>query len=75
MGEADLSGEIGTAVITPEAEPNSPAPAQVSAKQEADFYTDAKRQYDLENNRQNLGTLGGFFGANSSAPTNIAGAL
>jgi len=67
-----LADAIGDAVIDPSAEAAGTA-SQVSATQEQKFFTDAGRQYALAHNGQNLGLLGKFFGANSTAPTNIAG--
>jgi hypothetical protein len=60
-------------VIDPAAEPGSANPSNVSAQQEIEFFSSAGLQYQLLHNQQNLGFLGKFFGANSSAPTNIAG--
>lgn len=64
---------IAALVIDPGAEPGSAGPANISAQQESDFYTRSGAQFHLLHNQQNLGFLGKFFGANSSAPTNIAG--
>ena len=66
---------IGGAVIDPSAEEISKAPAMVSAKQEVAFFDAAKAEHERQTNRQNLGQLGAFFGANSSTPTHIAGAI
>jgi len=75
MGAEDATkAGIGKAVINPEAEPIPPnAPTNITAQDEAGFYSRSKREYELEQNRQNLGTLGAFFGANPSTPTHIAG--
>jgi hypothetical protein len=59
--------------IDPLAEPTASGNSSISPLQEADFYKDTGLQYRLAHNGQNLGYLGKFFGANSSAPTNIAG--
>ncbi len=45
----------------------------VAARQEAESYRVEALKHDLEQNLQNLGWLGKFFGANAVAPTNIAG--
>lgn len=72
--EANNSGNgIGNAVIFPEAEANSNSPPNISAQQEEAFFKNAGQEYALRHNQQNLGALGKFFGANSTAPTNIAG--
>lgn len=60
-------------VIDPASEPATAGLPDVSPQQESDFYASAGQQYRLLHNQQNLGFLGRFFGANSSAPTNIAG--
>lgn len=64
---------VGTLVIDPAAEPGAASTSNYSAQREAEFYSDAGRQYQLLHNQQNLGYLGKLFGSNSSAPTNIAG--
>lgn len=60
-------------MIDPTAEAGTGSTTNISAQQEMAFYTEGGRQYQLQHNQQNLGYLGKFFGANSSAPTNIAG--
>lgn len=74
-GSANNENGIGALVISPDAEPISNAASNVSGKQEQDFFTEGGRQYNLQHNQQNLGVLGKFFGANSAAPTNIAGVV
>lgn len=68
-----VGGDIGEVAINPEAEPRSTGQANLSAQAEENFYTESGVQYRLQHNQQNLGWLGKFFGANSTAPTNIAG--
>lgn len=73
-----MNGEIKNAgidqvVIDPGAEEVNALPSNAIAQQEESFYSASGRQYALMHNQQNLGFLGKFFGANSSAPTNIAG--
>jgi hypothetical protein len=70
--QADAAG-IGSAPIDPQAESVSRLPATVSPQQERDFYKDSGSEFKLQQNWQELGFLGKFFGASSSAPTNIAG--
>jgi hypothetical protein len=43
------------------------------ASNEEHLYSLGKQEIELQKNAQNLGWLGRFFGANSHAPTNIAG--
>jgi hypothetical protein len=64
---------IGTVAIDPTAEHSQGGAAVVSGKQEEQFFKEGGEQFRLAHNQQNLGYLGQFFGANSSAPTNIAG--
>jgi hypothetical protein len=64
---------IGNVAIDPSAEPLNQGPATELARQEQQFYRQSGEQYKLMQNQQDLGYLGKFFGANSSAPTNIAG--
>lgn len=64
---------IGNAAINPGAEPLNQGPSTELARQEQQFYRQSGEQYKLMQNQQDLGYLGKFFGANSSAPTNIAG--
>ena len=60
--------------IDPEAElPTTNSASAVSGQQEVDFYSWTGEQAKLAAHRQNLGYLGKFFGANASAPSNIAG--
>jgi hypothetical protein len=66
-------GPIGSASIDPSAEPQRSKAAAVSGQQEAEFFNKGKTEFELENNRQNLGSVGSFFGTNSAAPINIAG--
>jgi hypothetical protein len=66
---------IASATIDASAEPMQPSPANVTAQEEAEFYRRSSATFQLEHNRQNLGVLGRFFGANSAASTNIAGAV
>lgn len=65
--------DIGSISVDPNAELVAPSPSRVTGQQEVDFYRQSGTQYDLLHNQQNLGFLGKFFGANSAAPTNIAG--
>lgn len=64
---------LDTLRIDPEAESRSSVVSPVSAKQENAFFERGAAEYQLAQNRLNLGWLGKFFGANSEAPTNIAG--
>lgn len=64
---------IGTVAIDPTAELSQGGSAVVSGKQEEQFFKEGGEQFRLAHNQQNLGYLGQFFGANSSAPMNIAG--
>lgn len=66
-------GDIGEIVIDPDAEPIANGNANQAAQQEEEFYAMSGVQFRLQHNQQNLGWLGKFFGANSTAPTNIAG--
>jgi hypothetical protein len=72
-GSAALGFEIEEAIIFPEAEAGTKLPSTISRQQEQKFFDNAGREYALKHNQQNLGQLGKFFGANSTAPTNIAG--
>lgn len=69
----EQQGALDTLRIDPDAESSSSVVSQVSAKQENAFFALGAAEYQLEQNRLNLGWLGKFFGANSEAPTNIAG--
>lgn len=66
---------IGTATISPRAEPRSDAQAAVSGLQEDQFFSKARQEYLLEQNKQNMGWLGKFFGCGASAASNIAGLI
>lgn len=70
---APTNGGIGSVRIDPAAEEISRQPAAVSAQQEVDYFEQGRARFLLEQNQQNLGVLGKFFGASSAAPTNIAG--
>lgn len=59
--------------IDPGAERQASGSPAVSGKQEEQFFKKGGEQFHLAHNQQNLGYLGKFFGANSAAPTNIAG--
>lgn len=79
---ADAPGaapSIASATIDASAEPmpssSANLTANVTAQEEAEFYRRSSATFQLEHNRQNLGVLGRFFGANSAASTNIAGAV
>jgi hypothetical protein len=65
--------ELTSLVIDPTAESTLGANKNSLAQKEVGFYEQTGEQYRLLHNQQNLGWLGKFFGANSSAPTNIAG--
>ncbi|HLA33030.1 MAG TPA: hypothetical protein VJ047_18570 [Pseudomonas sp.] len=67
------SGGIGSLTIDPKAETASTPSANATGRQEIEFYDQSGKQYNLLHNQQNLGWLGKFWGASSSAPTNIAG--
>lgn len=64
---------IANVPIDPTAEQVQAGAPAVSGKQEEQFFKEGGEQFRLAHNQQNLGFLGKFFGANSSAPTNIAG--
>lgn len=64
---------IANVPIDPSAEQTQAGAPTVSGKQEEQFFREGGEQFRLAHNQQNLGFLGKFFGANSSAPTNIAG--
>lgn len=66
---------IASATIDASAEPIQTLAANVTAQEEAEFYRRSSATFQLEQNRQNLGVLGRFFGSNSAASTNIAGAV
>jgi len=66
---------IASAPIDASAEPIQALSHDVTAQDEAEFYRRSSATFQLEQNRQNLGVLGRFFGANSAASTNIAGAV
>ncbi|MRV72284.1 hypothetical protein GJ700_11215 [Duganella sp. FT92W] len=66
---------IASVTIDASAEPMQAPSANVTAQDEAEFYRRSSATFQLEHNRQNLGVLGRFFGANSAASTNIAGAV
>ena len=72
-GAKEAEGDIGEIIIDPTAEPTTNGKANQAAQQEEEFYTNSGVQFRLQHNQQNLGWLGKFFGANSTAPTNIAG--
>jgi hypothetical protein len=73
MAEADDAvADIGNVEIDPTAEDGLTASAN-SARAEDNFFKAGGIEERLRHNQQNLGWLGRFFGANSSAPTNIAG--
>lgn len=65
--------DIGELVINPDAEAPAGGNSNLAARAEENFYTQSGIQFRLQHNQQNLGWLGKFFGANSTAPTNIAG--
>jgi len=67
------NGGLGSLPIDAGAEPTATLPATVSGQEEVAFFKRSADEYELLHNQQNLGWLGKFFGANSSAPTNIAG--
>lgn len=69
----EASVDIGELVIDPDAEVQPGGKPNLAARAEEDFYTASGVQFRLQHNQQNLGWLGKFFGANSTAPTNIAG--
>lgn len=69
----NLPPQIGNVTIDPNAEPSNQGSVNGLAQQEQQFYRQGGEQYKLMQNQQDLGYLGKFFGANSSAPTNIAG--
>lgn len=76
IGSTDVIGNattIGSLPIDPAAEPSKGQQAPVSSQQEVEFYRQSQAEFELENNRQNLGWLGGIFGGKESAPTNIVG--
>lgn len=73
--QAQQTEDIGDLLIDPGAEPAQGHPPKVTGRQENDFYTRAGREYGLQENAQNLGTLGRLFGAPAFAPTNIAGII
>lgn len=66
---------IASVTIDASAEPMQAPSANVTAQDEAEFYRRSSATFQLEHNRQNLGVLGRFFGSNSAASTNIAGAV
>jgi hypothetical protein len=68
-----FDGDIGEIIIDPDAEPTTNGKANQAAQREEEFYAQAGVESRLKHNQQNLGWLGKFFGANSTAPTNIAG--
>lgn len=69
------NGGIGSLPIDPGVELIQTEAASISGKQEIEFFRQAGTQFHLSYNQQNLGWLGKFFGANSSASTNIAGVV
>jgi hypothetical protein len=68
-----FDSDIGEIIIDPDAELKTNGKANQAAQQEEEFYVLSGEQFRLQHNQQNLGWLGKFFGANSTAPTNIAG--
>lgn len=72
----DKEKDLGSLIIDPSVEDdqNSPSAPNISPKQEQKFYDQGRTEFLLRSNRQNLGHLGAFFGANA-APNNIAGLL
>lgn len=73
--QAQETDEIGDLPIDPGSEPPQRHPPKVTGRQENDFYTRSGREHALQENAQNLGALGRFFGAPAIAPTNIAGII
>ena len=72
--QANRSGLNGNSLIVDSTvEDGDSSSATVSAQQEDQFFARGGAQFHLLQNQQNLGYLGKFFGANSVAPTNIAG--
>jgi hypothetical protein len=71
-GRGGDSQSIGTVTIDPDAE-RVGATSIVSSRQEQAFFDQGKAEYDLKMAHANLGTLGRFFGASTSAAVNIAG--
>lgn len=59
--------------VDPTAEQRTGGTSGVSGQEEEAFFRNAGEQFRLAHNQQNLGLLGKLFGANSTAPTNIAG--
>lgn len=64
---------IGNAIVDPESEQISNAPAAVTAQQEDRFFANGARQHQIELQKLELGFLGKFFGGGAKAGTNIAG--
>ena len=71
-GTDDAVADIGNIEIDPTAE-DVPNASPNTARAEDNFFKSGGIEERLRHNQQNLGWLGKFFGANSSAPTNIAG--
>ncbi|HLO96526.1 MAG TPA: hypothetical protein VK195_19625 [Burkholderiaceae bacterium] len=72
-GDGAEAPNIGSVAIDPSAEQTQAGVPAVSGKQEEQFFKETGDKFKLAHNQQNLGYLGKLFGANSSAPTNIAG--
>jgi hypothetical protein len=75
MADEDNQAEkgLGSLHINPAAE-GTPPLINGSGNEEEAFFANGKEHFHLQHNQQNLGWLGKFWGASTSAaPTNIAG--
>jgi hypothetical protein len=75
MADEDNQSEkgLGSLQINPAAE-GTPPLNNGSGNEEEAFFANGKEHFHLQHNQQNLGWLGKFWGAaTSAAPTNIAG--
>lgn len=68
-----VAEQIATARIDPAAEPSNGQVPGVSGQKESEVFAASAKRHELDILRQEMGTLGQFFGASTSAPTNIAG--
>ena len=72
-GNESSGNGIGNAIVDPESEVISSAPAAVTPQQEDRFFASGARQHQIQLQKLELGFLGQFFGAGTKAGTNIAG--
>jgi hypothetical protein len=67
------NSELDDLIVDPSSEDSGEISTSVSAKDEADFFEQARAEFLIKHHQQNLGLLGSLFGSNANAATNIAG--